>query len=82
MKNFFKVLVVSALGGALTLGMYIMFFEQQVVQGDIEGLSMPTAIPTSYESNSVSAAENTDFTIIAEKAIHAVVHVKSISSTN
>jgi len=82
MKNFFKVLVVSALGGALTLGMYIMFFEQQVVQGDIEGLSMPTAIPTNYESNSVSAAENTDFTIIAEKAIHAVVHVKSISSTN
>jgi len=82
MKNFFKVLVVSALGGALTLGMYIMFFEQQVVQGDIEGLSMPTAIPTNYESKGVSAAENTDFTIIAEKAIHAVVHVKSISSAN
>ena len=82
MRNFLKILVVSALGGVLTLGMYIMFFEQQVVEGALEGVDMPTALPTSYESNRVSAAEKTDFTVIAEKSIHAVVHVKNISSTS
>ena len=30
----------------------------------------------------VEAAEKTDFTIIAEKSIHAVVHVKSLSTTS
>ncbi len=80
MRNFFKILIVSALGGALTLGAYIMFFEQQIVHGEIGALDMPTAIPTSYESNKVAAAEETDFTAIAEKSIHAVVHVKNISS--
>ena len=82
MRNFFKILVVSALGGVLTLGMYIMFFEQQVVQGDIGGVNMPTVVPANYESDRVSAAEKTDFTMIAEKSIHAVVHVKNISSTS
>ena len=80
MRNFFKTLVVSALGGVLTLGAYIIFFEHQIVPGDVETLEMPTAIPVTYESNRVSAAEKTDFTAIAEKSIHAVVHVKSIST--
>ena len=80
MRNFLKTLVVSALGGVLTLGAYIIFFEHQIVPGDVETLEMPTAIPVAYESNRVSAAEKTDFTAIAEKSIHAVVHVKSIST--
>ena len=80
MRNFLKTLVVSALGGVLTLGAYIIFFEHQIVPGDVETLEMPTAIPVTYESNRVSAAEKTDFTAIAEKSIHAVVHVKSIST--
>ena len=80
MRNFFKTLVVSALGGVLTLGAYIIFFEHQIVPGDVGTLEMPTAIPVTYESNRVSAAEKTDFTAIAEKSIHAVVHVKSIST--
>ena len=80
MRNFLKTLVVSALGGVLTLGAYIIFFEDQIVPGDVATLEMPTAIPVTYESNRVSAAEKTDFTAIAEKSIHAVVHVKSIST--
>ena len=82
MRNFFKILVVSALGGVFTLGMYLMFFEQQVLQGDTGGVNMPTVVPANYESDRVSAAEKTDFTMIAEKSIHAVVHVKNISSTS
>jgi serine protease Do len=80
MRNFLKTLVVSALGGVLTLGAYIIFFEDQIVPDDVATLEMPTAIPVTYESNRVSAAEKTDFTAIAEKSIHAVVHVKSIST--
>jgi len=82
MKNFFKMLVVSALGGVLTLGMYFIFFEQQDVLDDMKGVNMPTILPANYESDRVTAAEKTDYTAIAEKSIHAVVHVKNISSTS
>lgn len=82
MKNFFKMLTVSALGGILTLGGYIFFFEHQEVSGDVGTVQMPNIIPSNYESATVEAAENTDFTIIAEKSIHAVVHVKNLSTTN
>jgi Do/DeqQ family serine protease len=82
MKNFFKMLTVSALGGILTLGGYIFFFEHQEVPGDLGTVQMPTIIPSNYESATVEAAENIDFTIIAEKSIHAVVHVKNLSTTN
>ena len=82
MKNFFKMLVVSALGGVLTLGMYFIFFEQQDVLDDMRGVNMPTILPANYESDRVTAAEKTDFTAIAEKSIHAVVHVKNISSAS
>ena len=34
MKNIFKIFIVSALGGALTLGGYILFFEHQVLRGE------------------------------------------------
>lgn len=72
--------MVSALGGVLTLGAYIIFFEQQIGQGDDLRQEMPNALPVNYESKRVAAAEKTDFTAIAEKSIHAVVHVKNIST--
>lgn len=80
MRNFFKIFMVSALGGVLTLGAYIIFFEQQIGQGDDLRQEMPNALPVNYESKRVAAAEKTDFTAIAEKSIHAVVHVKNIST--
>ena len=82
MKNFLKMLTVSALGGILTLGGYIYFFDHQEVSGAIQTSQMPNAIQSNYESTRVSAAENTDFTAVAEKSIHAVVHVKNMSTTN
>ncbi len=81
MKNIFKILVVSALGGMLTLGGYILFFEQQVTPGEFPTTEMPMTIPASYDATSISAAEKTDFTVIAEKSIHAVVHVKNLSNS-
>lgn len=81
MKNFFKIIVISALGGVLTLGGYLLFFEQQTNIGMPGAAEMPVAIPANYESVNVEAAEKTDFTAIAEKSIHAVVHVKNMSTT-
>ncbi len=82
MKNFFTMLAVSALGGILTLGGYIFFFEHQEVPENIKVAQMPNVIPSSYESSALAAAENTDFTVVAEKSIHAVVHVKNLSTTS
>jgi len=78
MKNFLKILLVSALGGVMTLGSYILFFERQEIPKEPPASHMSFSIPTSYETSS-AAAENTDFTAIAEKSIHAVVHVKNLS---
>ena len=82
MKNFFKIFIVSALGGALTLGAYILFFEHQVTNGELSKNELPLTFPASYEVASVAAAEKTDFTEIAEKSIHAVVHVKNLSTAS
>lgn len=71
--------MVSALGGALTLGSYLMFFDK--TENSLGSNSeMPVAIPTNYKANFTSAAaEKTDFTEIADKTVHAVVHVKNVS---
>lgn len=82
MKNFLKILMVSALGGVMTLGTYILFFERSSEDSNNSATSMPVVLPTTFESMKVAAAENTDFTTIAEKSIHAVVHVKSVSTAS
>ena len=78
MRNFLKLLIVSILGGAIALGAYMIFFEnsggpQQVAVG------MPVYTTANYDGEA-TPAEETDFTEIAEKSIHAVVHVKNVST--
>jgi len=70
--------MVSALGGALTLGSYLMFFDK-TDNSIVSNSEMPIAIPVNYNTNIAAAAENTDFTVIADKTVHAVVHVKNVS---
>lgn len=79
MKNFLKILMVSALGGVMTLGSYILFFEKQDIPLEVNDSESSFAIPATYERTNIVAAENTDFTEIAETSIHAVVHVKNLS---
>jgi serine protease Do len=79
MKKAFSFLGMAILGGALTLGFYKMLFNEQVI---IER-SLPVPVetlqsnfnPTYDKANSVETA--TDFTIAAERTVHAVVHVKN-----
>ncbi len=79
MKNFLKILMASALGGVMTLGSYILFFEQQEIPLEASETNSSFAIPANYENLTASASENNDFTAIAENSIHAVVHVKNLS---
>jgi serine protease Do len=79
MKKAFSFLGMAILGGALTLGFYKMLFNDQVI---IErSLQVPIETvqsnfnPTNNKSNSVETA--TDFTVAAERTVHAVVHVKN-----
>jgi len=80
MKKILSLVLVSALGGALTLGSYLMFFDKTDNSIALNS-DMPITIPANYSTNlsSATAAEKTDFTEIAEKTVHAVVHVKNVS---
>ncbi|MGS2741905.1 trypsin-like peptidase domain-containing protein [Sinomicrobium sp. M5D2P17] len=76
MKKFIGLLMVSVLGGLLTLGMYKTFFEKDPVIVEHKD-NTPNFVTASYHPSSLAAAaaETTDFTGAAEKTIHAVVHV-------
>lgn len=77
MKKIISLILISALGGAITLGTYVLFFENSQVKIDkIENAGLKT-INTNYTDTMSASAENTDFTIAAEKTLNAVVHVKN-----
>jgi Do/DeqQ family serine protease len=79
MKKILKLVLVSSLGGVLTLGAYLMIFDNSTNRKGSNANEMPAAIPASYKFTNVAAAEKTDFTEIAKKSVHAVVHVKNVS---
>jgi serine protease Do len=80
MKKAFGFLGMAILGGALTLGGYKVFFEEQKVLERTVKNPIET-VQTNYNATTykaVNAAEmSTDFTIAAESTVHAVVHVKN-----
>ena len=79
MKKILSLILASALGGALTLGAYLLFFDSINDGVSVENNKIPIAIPVNYSPTRVAAAEKTDFTEIADKTVHAVVHVKNVS---
>lgn len=78
MKKILSVILLSALGGALTLGAYKLFIENPQVVYE-ETISQPATVNTNFTSGVVAAMENTDFTVAAEKTLNSVVHVKNTS---
>lgn len=79
MKKAFSFLGMAILGGVITLGGYKMLFNDQViiertVQNPIE--TVQTNFNSTFKSNN-SVELSTDFTVAAEKTVHAVVHVKN-----
>ncbi len=73
MKSIVKIILVSALGGLISIGTYEMFFEQPEVRTYIETAAPNKARQTNYSSPSPAV----DFVMAAEKSINSVVHVKT-----
>ncbi len=71
MKNIIKIVLVSALGGAITLGSYKAFFEEE--QTAIFESSPTPIVRTAGFSEEVQAG----FVEAAENSVNSVVHVKT-----
>lgn len=79
MKQFIKLLSVSILGGALTLGSYKLIIEDDtsLLEQSNTQKEINSFIPVS-NSRSIYGT-NADFTEAAEKTVHSVVHVKNVA---
>lgn len=78
MKKIANLLFVSILGGAITLGSYKLFFDDELVQFQPEDKTTQTSFIPVNNSNNIYGT-NADFTEAAEKTVHAVVHVKNVA---
>ncbi|WP_028281842.1 S1C family serine protease [Olleya marilimosa] len=82
MKKMLTLVLVSVLGGAITLGTYKTFLEKDNVQiATNTTLDNPVFLPTNYKTTTtaLAAAEGINFTNAADKTVHAVVHVKNVA---
>ena len=81
MKKFFSLLGMAILGGAITLGGYKMFIDENVVvqtmQQDSSSIIKTNYNPAFNANSSAINAASIDFTLAAENTVHSVVHVKN-----
>ena len=78
MKKLASLLIVSILGGILSLGGYFLFIEEDAPSIE-ENAGIPAYAPVKFDN--VPASTNTDFTKAANESLHAVVHVKNVALT-
>jgi len=76
MKKTLGLFIVSLLAGAVTLGGYKYFIEEDSIALTAQS-EIPSFIPTNFYTNSNSSPTNIDFVTAAEKTVNAVVHVKN-----
>ncbi len=79
MKKIVSLILASVIGGSLTLGAYLVFFDRSGENQSIKNYDLPVVVPINYNQNETLSG-NLDFTDIAEKTVHAVVHVKNVST--
>lgn len=80
MKNIGTTLLVSLLSGAVTLGGYKLFFENNTLLSDNNSV-VTSAAPLQKTAMDYNYNQNA-FTEAADKTIHSVVHVKNVSYRN
>ena len=81
MKSFIKTLSIALSSTFLSIFIYDIYFNSASTENS-DNSPKPKLIPTNYTYTYRNAgAELTDFTIAAEKTVHAVVHVKNTSSS-
>ena len=73
MKKIASMILISALGGAITLGTYVLFFDKPQIQIEKNVDAGLNTIPTNYSNAMYTSAENTDFTVAAEKTLNVAV---------
>lgn len=84
MKKILTLILVSALGGVLTLGGYKLFVEKENNQlTEVTNPNLPVYVPTNH-TNAINTnlAEAPSFTNAVEKSLDAVVHVKNTAIIN
>lgn len=81
MKKLLSLLMVSVLGGVITLGAYKLFLEPEQKTIVQETQVQPKIVQTSHGDvqNLNALAEDISFVKAAEKTVHAVVHVKNVT---
>lgn len=79
MKKVLGLVLVSVLGGALTLGAYKMFFEVPQIVTVKESSSKFQNSQANYNMPVSLSKESVDFTVAAAETLNAVVHVKNKS---
>lgn len=79
MKKLFTLVLVSVLGGTITLGTYKIFFEEEQNVVLEQNDSIPIYVPTSLKTTNTNLlnTEHISFVKAAEKTVNAVVHVKN-----
>ena len=78
MKKIFSLVMISVLGGILTLGGYLLFIEKDQVFIQ-ESRGIPEYTPVNMTA--LPDGTNADFTEAANKTVNAVVHVKNMAIT-
>ncbi len=78
MKRTASLFLVALFAGAITLGSYKLFFEKDNFKYVQETATpfVTTSLPTSAAGAGINEV---DFTVAAEKTVHAVVHVKNMT---
>ncbi|MEM1339205.1 MAG: trypsin-like peptidase domain-containing protein [Bacteroidota bacterium] len=79
MKRIAQLFFVALVAGGITLGAYKQFFEPEAVTYITQQQETPfitASLPTSPSGAGINEA---DFTLAAEKTVHAVVHVKNMT---
>ena len=81
-KGVLGVALVAAVGSGAAIGTstYMMKHQQYAVSGD--SISNVFSQPVRMVNYASVAAENTDFTVAAESAVHGVVHIMATQNVN
>ncbi|MNQ09898.1 Periplasmic pH-dependent serine endoprotease DegQ precursor [compost metagenome] len=78
MKQFTNLFLVSLLSGSITLGAYVLLFDNDGYFSKNKNAVVTLASDSNSKAVGLSA-DVVDFTEAAEKTIHSVVHVKNVS---
>lgn len=77
MKKVFVLILVSSLGGALTLGVYKYFLETPQIVYEKSPVGQFQNVPVNYTTTTNLASGAVDFTTAADMTLKSVVHVKN-----